>query len=379
VAEHQHIGVLVYIWRNKGFFRTLGGSFGHVSLRLVGPQFQRGGRRSVYISWWPGDTQSVTSLGPVVVKTASRASNRTYYKDKFSELSNAARTRLEAGAIPRPGQRAQNPNQPRQFWDWVKFPDAKITLPAIGAPGVAYGLDAMAISSWWKVFNACADGKWTSVRNNCAKVAAAALDAGGASRIVPLPRPSLWRPTVVEEWVQEIAQKCAWLNQRVAMWSRQVARSSPRMKRQVGDWDDWEGGTAQAQRIQTPDDVWDSDRWRKESRGGRLHFRSAAFREIDHLLDKYHVAVTKTFDPNDPANPVFLLQDILGCLHKDLMAHPHFNRENPAALTLGGQCLAALERWGIRPVEEEDLGNVPAALAHVEPFVEQFDNAEDLL
>src|SRR5262249_46650086 len=158
----------------------------------------------VYISWWPSEAETSVGAGPFIYKSGNRQGGRTYHQDKVSELSNSAQAALRAGSDPRPGQVKESPSDPAHLALWIKKPDETIDVPAYGGKKVSLGLDAMAIYSWWKIFNAAPYGPWAPLRRNCAKVVAAALDAGGASRIVPMPRTVLWRPTVLEAWVREI-------------------------------------------------------------------------------------------------------------------------------------------------------------------------------
>ncbi len=357
MAIHNEMGILLYIWRNKGFFRTLAGSFGHAALRLVGPHFQKGNQKSVYISWWPGMDQSHWSLGAIQLRTAEHQHHRAYWHDKRAELSDRAQQQLRNGSPLREGQRSEDPSLPLHMQTFVKLPDIKISLPTLGAKGVVRGLDARRIHAWWKVINGAATGPWTTIRRNCAKIVAAALEAGGAADIVPMPRTTLWRPTVVEKWAQAIVSRCAESNQ----WTQWIQP--------------WDLQTLSREESPTSA-VWDVATWKRESSGGKRHVRSAAFRKIDHYLAKYHAFKPPAEGPRPEADRSLpLLGDILDAIHEDLILHPKFHRKNPAALMLGKQCLDELVRVTQTEPEFEDVPPPPTSALAQTDFETYDENA----
>jgi hypothetical protein len=360
MAKHDELGVILCLWRNKGALKLLSGSFGHSSLRLDGPPFQVGTQKSVYISWWPGkDRDGWTNVG--ILRTTDAKSARTFQQDKRSELGDNAETFLRMGIWkPRNGQYAEDEANPETS-RWAKKPDIKIALPTLGASGVQYGLDAMRIYSWWKVFNAAPNGTWTTVRRNCSKIIAAALDAGGASEIVPMPRTALWRPNVLESWANRIVARCTHKNRGLDWIRAWGVKEHPEL---AADWDD----------------VWDLPTWKERSDGGKGHRRSVAFRKIDGYLKKYDMMRPTFGGPRTVShNPLPLLQLTLDAIHEDVLANPKFNIENRAALILGKQCMDAIERAGRRaidlnlevPLTPEELGQVEA------PVVPDFDSYDE--
>lgn len=72
------------------------------------------------------------------------------------------------------------------------------------------GLDEAEILDWWGGLLARRSGDRGSYHfktTNCSTIVAAALDAGGASDVTPMPHYEVWTPTRVEMWASTFVEK----------------------------------------------------------------------------------------------------------------------------------------------------------------------------
>lgn len=232
--------VTVCIWPYGGLSH-----FGHVGIKMTSPNIPGG---KSYISWWPGDRAdtkfnknmaNVRKIAPasVPVPYDARADReREYVHDVLAEMSDRARTGLEAGSFaPRTGQEEIDfgfalgtrlmdegfPIRKEQVRDskgylkgvrylaWVQKPE-KIHLPCIGQPNVKVGINVARMFRWWRVFSAAPTNwyKLMSKNQNCAGVAALALRAGGAASFAKPPKACLFMdPNQVRDWCTKVKNR----------------------------------------------------------------------------------------------------------------------------------------------------------------------------
>jgi len=229
-----------------------------------------------YISYWPD------SASPGGNFKERKAVFSTLEADLVQELGPRARTALQGGAQPRPGQ-TQSPlieigncyGLVNRNMAWVKLPDEVIELPVSTADN-PIGLSEEAITDWWRLFSSDLGYKhvyqFVSKKINCASIVMAALTVGGSRSFVKPDRQFMYyAPNDVDTYARKVAKKIAKI--------RGVVESTPPLTESPT-------GTTYSVVSVYGKDIPTPAEWKKMSRVriGRRHSQVAA---IDNLMDEY--------------------------------------------------------------------------------------------
>jgi hypothetical protein len=138
------------------------------------------------------------------------------HRNDFNQLGSYLNRRLNVGHSSILLDQVQRP----VYLSW--WPQAPATrTPTWGADVAEEGgnpdvmcainsLDELAIAGWWSKLVAARTGPrggYDFVSYNCSSVVADALTAGGAERFAPRPSLSMWTPSRIEDWAEEIIEK----------------------------------------------------------------------------------------------------------------------------------------------------------------------------
>jgi len=171
----------IMLWKNSFGAKAMSHP-GHVALAIG-----QGGKPDHYISYWPVANSSGTPV------SARPAKFNRFAQDLMAELGSNARTRLQAGSTPRPGQANDNVidvdgftvDNPQNVW--VKMPDETFDIPIADSQN-GVGLSQEHIVDWWKLFSTDLGYKhqyrFISRKINCASIVMSALTVGGARMFV---------------------------------------------------------------------------------------------------------------------------------------------------------------------------------------------------
>lgn len=312
----------VMIWRNSFGAKAMSHP-GHVALAIG-----QGGKPDYYVSYWPmaGSSGSAVSARP--------ATFNTFAKDLQSELGRNARTRLEAGATPRPGQAndavidVAGFTVPNPTNVWVKMPDETIDLPVVDADN-SIGLSQDHIVDWWRVFSADLGYKhqyrFISRKINCASIAMSALVVGGSRMFVKPDRQFMYyAPNDIAKYARQLVAKIDSL--------RQTANAVTTAARPTGV-------TYSTVSIDTPE-IWSFPEWKRLSavRIGRRHSQVAA---IDGFIQQYWSS--GNFWTVDNCNQkALMLTQMLEQIQDHIASKPTSDRRN-AVLQLGRRILEVVK------------------------------------
>jgi hypothetical protein len=258
----------IMLWRNSFGAKAMSHP-GHVALAIG-----QGGKPDHYISYWPVANSSGTPV------SARPAKFNRFAQDLMAELGSNARTRLQAGSTPRPGQANDNVinvdgftvDNPQNVW--VKMPDETFDIPIADSQN-GVGLSQEHIVDWWKLFSTDLGYKhryrFISRKINCASIVMSALTVGGARMFVKPDRQFMYySPNDIGKYARQLTKKINKMRQAAAVV--QNAPQTPGVTYSVVD--------------PNGPDIWSLAAWKKLSavRIGRRHSQVAA---IDGLVQQY--------------------------------------------------------------------------------------------
>ena len=312
----------IMLWRNSFGAKAMSHP-GHVALAIG-----QGGKPDHYISYWPTANSSGNgvSLRP--------ATFNKFAQDLQAELGSSARTRLQGGATPRPGQsndaeiNVDGFTVPNPSNVWVKMPDETIDLPVADATN-SIGLSQDHIVDWWKLFSTDLGYKHTyrfiSRKINCASIVMSALTVGGARMFVRPDRQFMYyAPNDIGKYARQLVKKINKMRQAAAAVTN--APATP-------------GVTYSTVSVEGPE-LWSFPEWKKLSavRIGRRHTQVAA---IDGFVQQYWSTGSR-WTVDNCNQKALLLYQMLEQIQDHIASKPKSDRRE-AVLKLGRRILEVVK------------------------------------
>ena len=329
----------VLIWQNAWGPKALKHP-GHAALAIA-----NGAKAETYVSWWPD--QSDPNFQRNNGYRAGYAQGIA--QDYFKELGANARTRLQAGAAPRPGQSNDALIQEPGFaiqnpaMSWVQRPDQILDIPAfddrVPRDMASIGLCEKNVEDWWKLYSEKKLGytrhryTFVSKTNNCASIVMAALIAGGCDLYLKHDKAFIYyTPSDIFNYATRLRNKILEMNTRAQAVNASMLASHRKMTPNSRDM----FGSC------NPDgtgDVWSVADWRAAS-AVKIGRRKEQIAQIDSYLAQYWSVGQEWNDANCTMKSTYL-----ACVLQEVQSHiiekPNSDRRE-AVLRLGSQCIMVL-------------------------------------
>jgi hypothetical protein len=376
--------ILVHYWSASS--RLPGRSPGHVSVEYTRKEPQKKDLDG-YISWWPGmsDVNGKKIGRDGLAKKTGSSSNfvvrdaephLTFEEDLFMEMGTRTRERLEAGRIqPRAGQGRYAFEDASGQWQmiWVQYPHHSIKIESAGEPlpgqnnaAKTVGLNLHRIHEWWECYRRAPNRYYrlASSKMNCASVALAALNVGGAHLFTdkPLTIRTFATPAEIFEYAKKVAAGVTKYNDTLRSvydtsshygvslsGTRPVAepasvkklRSHAQMQKLAGIPTNSKGAP----------ELWSVQEWTKQSfvaasLSTGLARRKDQVARIDALLASYHEVAWDYNEPQRCAVKYGLVRKMLEQAH-DHMRQKADSQRSQAVLNLARQLVAVAAHYSI--------------------------------
>jgi hypothetical protein len=152
--------------------------------------------------WYPKEAGPGIEVKPIISTRGNLQQLGRYLDGRL----NVGHSSLLLDRIPRPVYVSWWPQAPA-----TKTPTWRVDVAEEGgSPNVMISIDELdepAIASWWSSMVSTRQGErggYELVSNNCSTVVAKALSVGGAEKLAPPPKISMWTPARIEDWAKAI-------------------------------------------------------------------------------------------------------------------------------------------------------------------------------